>query len=120
MLEGCLAWQHEGLAKPAAVAQATTIYREEQDELGAFLAECTVELRGAKLSNEGLRQVYRAWCERNGSEPRTVKALALRLKRCGHRSFRGRIGDKVARGWIGIDVRPEFDPNRHIAPQVKK
>ena len=41
-VDGCLRWQAEGLAEPDVVQAATGQYRQQQDVLAAFLAECCV------------------------------------------------------------------------------
>jgi putative DNA primase/helicase len=44
MIDGCIAWQEQGLAPPAAVIDATLAYLEAQDAFGAWLDEsCTCE-----------------------------------------------------------------------------
>jgi putative DNA primase/helicase len=42
-LRGCLDWRREGLRPPERVAMATQEYHKEQDYLGQFLEEYTVE-----------------------------------------------------------------------------
>ncbi len=39
LVEGCLAWQRQGLGEPPAVADATNMYRAEEDNLGAFIED---------------------------------------------------------------------------------
>ena len=41
MVEGCLAWQREGLNPPAAVRDATAAYLENEDLFGQWLAEAS-------------------------------------------------------------------------------
>jgi putative DNA primase/helicase len=43
MIEGCLAWQREGLSPPQAVVAATEDYLESQDSMAAWLEECCEE-----------------------------------------------------------------------------
>jgi len=38
-VQGCLAWQREGLQTPDAVRMATDAYREESDVIGPFITE---------------------------------------------------------------------------------
>lgn len=42
MIEGCLEWQERGLDAPPSVQAATETYFEENDPIGAWMAECTV------------------------------------------------------------------------------
>ena len=39
-VEGCLAWQAEGLGDPAAIREATAEYQDESDPLADFLGTC--------------------------------------------------------------------------------
>jgi len=103
-LEGCIAWQTQGLAPPESIAQATQARRTEQDDVGAFLTECCRQGPRERVSNARLRPVYEWWCAREGIAPLGHTALATRLKRRGFaRTHSGR------RGWEGFDVRPECE-----------
>jgi P4 family phage/plasmid primase-like protien len=64
-LEGCLAWQKNGLRPPKAVFDATTEYLEGQDVLGLWLAEKTVADRNAKTKPSELHAAYLVWAEKN-------------------------------------------------------
>lgn len=41
-VRGCMAWQRDRLPAVAAIAEATKAYRQQEDMLGLWLAECTV------------------------------------------------------------------------------
>jgi putative DNA primase/helicase len=59
-VEGCQAWQTDGLGDCGQVRDATDAYREEEDVLGAFLAvRCTV---GADLWSP-FASLYAAWVD---------------------------------------------------------
>lgn len=65
-LEGCLAWQAEGLPEPAAVRLATEEYRRESDVLGAFLdARCELG-SGFSVGATELYTAYREWALSGG------------------------------------------------------
>ena len=79
-VRGCLDWQHDGggmrgLGHSEAVAQATAAHREENDEIGAFLAEETLELLpGMPAARSGaVYERYKEWCHRAG-----MKGMSLR------------------------------------------
>lgn len=60
MIDGCLAWQEEGLVRPKAVVDATKEYHEESDILGAFIRErCEV---GPNL-HEMATPLYMGWVD---------------------------------------------------------
>jgi putative DNA primase/helicase len=65
-IEGCLAWQREGLCSPAQVAEATEEYRADSDVLKAFLDEACEEAPGAEVRASDLYRHYQAWAEKEG------------------------------------------------------
>ena len=103
MIEGCLAYQREGLAEPNSVAQATARFRASEDVVGAFLADTCQEGRALWVSTADIYAAYCSWCERNGERAESRKLLTSRL---AHRGFEPkRIARK--RGWAGLDLTPE-------------
>jgi P4 family phage/plasmid primase-like protien len=59
-----------GLMPPPQVVEATKQYREESDQFGTFLAECTGTAPNALCGCGALFKAYSAWCEMNGETPR--------------------------------------------------
>lgn len=101
-VEGCLAWQKYGLGIPDEVAAATENYRQEQDVLAAFLADCCIINPLAKAAAKELYQTYLAWCEENGERPMSQRDLGMQLSERGfdnQKSTGGRIF------WFGIGLR---------------
>jgi putative DNA primase/helicase len=96
-IKGCLQWQKNGLGTPCAVIDATEEYREEEDEIGEFIAEMCVS--GGQVERSALHTAYRSWAEYRGIKlPMRPKALAKRLrvrpgisevKSNGHRYWNG-------------------------------
>lgn len=60
-VRGCLTWQREGLSTPAAVKNATETYRQEQDEIGRFLAECCACEAMRTATAGALFEAYQKW-----------------------------------------------------------
>jgi putative DNA primase/helicase len=88
-VEGCLAWQREGLGLPAAVREATASYRAESDVLAAFLEECTVTETTASVQVGELKRVYDEWCKTNGERTtQSSNALGRALTERGFDRFR--------------------------------
>ena len=59
-LDGCAAWQADGLAEPPAVIAATNAYREDQDDLGKFIADrCRLD----PAREERTADLYAAYAE---------------------------------------------------------
>lgn len=63
---GCVLWQRDGLAAPAAVVEATEEYRAESDVLGAFLEECCELGSDFDAPSSLLYEAYVRWCSRGG------------------------------------------------------
>jgi putative DNA primase/helicase len=100
-VEGCLAWQQEGLGTPDDVLSATAQYRAEMDTLGEFLAErCILEPRET-VTAAALYNDYTDWAKKAGEQPITKKALGLQL---ADRGFRN-VPKKTARTWQGLRLR---------------
>jgi putative DNA primase/helicase len=92
---GCLTWQRDGLGLPPAVEQATAEYRQDEDVLGAFLAErCLMD---GTIEAADLRSAYEDYCREIGERPLAASALGRRLsqrgiqtdKEGGKRMYRG-------------------------------
>jgi putative DNA primase/helicase len=98
IVDGCIAWQRDGLRVPEAVAQATRDYRDEQDVLGAFIAERCIESPTAQVTAHALYVTYSEWCKASGEQPLSQRGLGPRLQERGYLPTR----TKAARGWVGI------------------
>ena len=108
-VEGCLAWQQEGLEPPTAVKRATGDYRAEMDVIAAFVQDCCVLGDQQQVSTSALYAEYVGWCEQIGESSVTQKALATALKERGCTSRHTRSGGV----WCGIALRKD-----ETAPQV--
>lgn len=65
-IDGCLAWQREGLAPPASVREATADYPAAEDALERWLDDCCTLDRNAWESSADLWASWKAWAERTG------------------------------------------------------
>jgi putative DNA primase/helicase len=97
-VEGALTWQREGLGSADAVSRATAEYREDEDVLGAFLAE-RCETNGSVETAE-LRAAYENFCEQLGEVPMKARQLGREL---GERGIRR--GGKARRFYQGVRLR---------------
>jgi putative DNA primase/helicase len=75
-VEGCLAWQKDGLQEPAEVSAATRDYQSEQDLLAKFLQECCVLSPHARFQSGALHKAYVEW---SGDHEMTPKQLRKKL-----------------------------------------
>jgi putative DNA primase/helicase len=83
MIEGALEWQQSGLSAPAVVVSATNEYFEEEDTLGAWLAERT-QYDGTTFT--GVAELYQDWVEfanARGERVGTTRSLSSSLKAKG-------------------------------------
>lgn len=78
-VQGCLAWQRDGLQAPDVVKAATDAYRNEMDIIGAFLEERCILRPNARTAATPLYKAYIAWCEANGEHPLPQKQFGQRL-----------------------------------------
>lgn len=99
-LDGCAAWQADGLAEPEAVLAATAEYREDQDEIGAFLSDTCQVGMGQRCLAQPLYAAYREWSKANGLEALTAQSLGRRLSERGYQ----RTASRAGRGWLGVSV----------------
>ena len=112
-VDGCLAWQRDGLGEPAAVKEATAGYRSDQDFLGRFLSDCCEAAKGAALGSTALHESYVGWCEAEGETPLKQRTFGMRLKargwRHGGRSSAGRV---QWQGWKLTPLGEQLRTNR--------
>ena len=106
MIEGCLAWQRDGLARPQSVLDATAEYFAEQDVLAQWVEECCELDKQFGTTSGELFGSWRTFALSRAEEPRNAKWFATMLERQGFRrgkdcqQFRGR-------GFLGLRVTPE-------------
>lgn len=103
-VDGCLLWQKEGLAMPAAVKSATAEYRGEMDVIAAFLDECCEEREGTVRANE-LFQVYLKWAKENNEYEMKSTKFGIEISKKFNKQ-------KDRNGWhySGINIKKEHRP----------
>lgn len=105
MIDGCLAWQRQGLNPPKSVREASEDYLAGEDVLGQWLEErCLVSIKVEFTGTSVLYDDWRAWCDRSGLPTGSAKSFSQRLSERGlTRSPR-----KDTRGFVGIGLRSPF------------
>lgn len=107
MVDGCIAWQRDGLKPSRAVRAATEEYREEQDAIGGFLEDrCTINPLKDQIhvSKGDLHREYLTWAGVQGeSDPLTMRAFGERIRERGIED--GRHGDARTRIWKGLGLK---------------
>jgi putative DNA primase/helicase len=99
-INGCLAWQADGLIPPAAIAQATADYRAQSDPIARFLDDQCDRRPGGTALKADLYAAYERWCHHNGESVATSAAVGRRLKQLGVQEHR----TGSARFWVGIEL----------------
>jgi putative DNA primase/helicase len=77
MVEGCLAWQREGLSMPERVRVATGEYRKAEDTVARWLEECchvAKEDHSYRCKSSELYRNFCTWSESFGEKPLSHRA----------------------------------------------
>lgn len=102
-VEGCLAWQKEGLNPPMDIQKATMEYRKEMDVIGAFLEECCEVSPTLSVGATDLFKAYDSWAremnEHNFSQTQFGKKIADRYAK-------KRTKTKII--YQGIELKDDF------------
>jgi putative DNA primase/helicase len=102
MIEGCLAWQRDGLRPPKVVLDATEQYLETQDVTGEWLEECC-ELGGYWCDVDALYDSWRYWAGGRGEYVGSKKQFSQKLE---DRGGLVRSRTSKARGFQGVRLKP--------------
>jgi putative DNA primase/helicase len=109
LVDGCLAWQRDGLTDPPAVTKATGAYFAEEDLIGRFVADrCQLD-PAAKVPRKTLREALVEWADEAGERPPSAKAIAKWLQDHGVTEKRVRTEAGSRDGWLGIRLRDLTD-----------
>ena len=99
-VQGALAWETVGLQPSKAVMSATEAYREENDELAAFVADRCVVVEGARVEPRQLFEAYQSWAQDEGISER---------RRLGSPTFSARIRERFGDFAKSNGDRPYFE-----------
>lgn len=103
-VEGCLAWQRDGLRPPECVVSATEEYFEAEDALGQWIEERCIL---SKTHREGVSDLFtdwREWAERAGEYVGSIKRFSELMSTRKFEKCRLHGG---ARAIAGISLRPK-------------
>lgn len=103
LVRGCLEWQQHGLGDPEAVHEATAKYREEQDILRRFIADCCEEVPGGRAQASHLLEAYRQWAGNSSMSQRKLGDI-LSERGLGKVSINGCVF------WVGLELK--YDRSR--------
>jgi putative DNA primase/helicase len=110
-VQGCLAWQREGLKPPQCVLDATDEYFEAEDALGRWLEERCMRVPSAKSLTTELFNDWKQWAEAAGEFVGTQRRFSDLLLARGLEKWRNSSG---LRGYQGVGLkeptRPSYTP----------
>ncbi|MBN2512533.1 MAG: hypothetical protein JXB18_06305 [Sedimentisphaerales bacterium] len=106
LIQGCLKWQKHGLCEPEEIENATGEYRQSQDPLADFLAECCELKPGAVTPISLLSDRFETWTQSVGrdSENVTPRAFNQSLRQRGCKYETQYFDGKTQKVWVGVDV----------------
>jgi len=106
-VQGCRAWQRDGLQTPAEVQNATDEYRTESDPLAPFLEDCCIRGSDYWAASADLYNAYTFYCEHSHETP-AVSSKAFQHQLRAHGLVpRQKSGPSRARGWSGIGLKSD-------------
>lgn len=112
-IDGCLAWQRDGLVRPASIKTATEAYFADQDTFSAWLEEeCDVE-PGNSWKSETSAVLFAAWsryAKAANEGAMTRRAFAEAMQKRGFEVHRGAKG---MRSYLGIRLVPAAHMQGH-------
>lgn len=97
-IRGCLEWQQQGLAPPAAVVNATAVYLEAEDAIATWLEECCERDPQAWEASSMLFGSWKGWAENAEEFVGSTKRFVQLLEGRGFQPKKTR----VARGFEGL------------------
>jgi putative DNA primase/helicase len=112
-LAGFIQWRAGGLKPPRCVLQSTQEYREANDVLGEWMAECCVIDVSASAAHADLYRSFACFCADRGEDAFASTTLGLELERrgfCRTRPTGGPLRDKIVRTGIGLQPLGGNDP----------
>jgi len=102
VVQGCLAWQKDGLQPPADVLAATSDYKEDMDLLKDFFDDWCEEGEDLKVTVKDLYEAYLDWCTVfHENKPISKRLFGMMISERGFE--KDRTGK--ARYWIGLKLR---------------
>jgi putative DNA primase/helicase len=104
-IDGCLAWQQQGLNPPEVVRGATQQYFADQDLFAQWVAECCDTSPSGSDTFANLFGSWKRWAEDNGEAPGSSKSFSQTLIRAGFEPMKNTPGHHGKRGFTGLSVK---------------
>jgi putative DNA primase/helicase len=100
MIRGCLSWQEQGLAPPAAVLDATAAYLEAEDGIAAWIDDACTRDPNSWTGSTELYGSWKGWADRSGENAGTMKRFLANLETRGFQPQR----KMTERGFVGLRI----------------
>jgi putative DNA primase/helicase len=104
MIEGCLAWQREGLSPPAVVTEATAEYLESEDAISCWFEDKCERSPQSRTSSSDLFVSWKNWGDAAGEPVGTQKRFSQKLEERGFQKQRSRYGSE----FVGIRLHGNY------------
>ena len=103
-IDGCLAWQQQGLGPPQSVKVATAEYRAESDVVERFIEDGCIVREGQSVGATILYDFFVGWCGSNDQSSMSQTAFGTRLAEKGYQKKPDSKGLIVYQG-IGLRIK---------------
>jgi putative DNA primase/helicase len=113
LVDGCLAYQKDGLGEAAAVKHATASYRDESDVIGQFLSERCRPDPNSRVRASELFTEYTFWAAQAHVRVLDKNAFAREIAEKGYEK------NRIAGGmvYLGLSVSSDFqEPAARVTP----
>lgn len=100
-VEGCLAWQKDGLVRPGSVREASEAYRAAEDRMADFVSEHLEFNPLGRINHSEVMELAKTWCGANNVFVFSDKAVGERLMEAGAE----RVKSNGVRLWRGVKRR---------------
>jgi putative DNA primase/helicase len=99
LVQGCIAWNRDGLQIPESCRAITNDFRQSSDELADFIGEALSKDPERYCLKGEVYLAYKRWAEEGGLRPKTKRQLSTALQERGFES--GRTSSTRDHSWIG-------------------
>ncbi|TMH34905.1 MAG: hypothetical protein E6H66_08975 [Betaproteobacteria bacterium] len=120
-VQGCIAWQQDGLQSPEPVRAATASYREDMDRLGQWIIERCIVDPFARVKASAAFADYRKWSDERGEHPMTMTAFGTNVTERGFRKDKAKTVTYLGIGLCDTrDTCESSSPFSSYAPAREK
>ena len=111
MIQGCREWQAGGLQVPESITTATDEYRQQQDVIGQWFADCchvNPDLSDVRVRVTAVNESFEFWQKNTGAAPIGVRKRKLWLEHAGFQQLKS-----SHMYWVGFQLKAS-DENQPV------